>query len=191
MALFPFSYDARNGSYSFGHLCLGALYVCMHVNTAHMHYAEAVEGSFHNAQGKAFMQAFLCLLLDNKFETRISTPPKGDRQPGALNVTWVLTTSECSPPSTRSQCTPPSTRSQDRVANVIVLHTTKNVFTIVVEVKSEDIDAAEQNTEQMVGLFYPSCMYVCMYVCVTCLRNKRPCARTIYRVTAVGLKSCN
>ena len=30
MALFPFSYDARNGSYSFGHLCLGALYMIEH-----------------------------------------------------------------------------------------------------------------------------------------------------------------
>ena len=115
-------------------------------DTCHTFYHESIAAGFHNAQGKEFMRAFLQLLLDGTFVSRISTSPSGDKQPGAFHVDWILTTT-----SERSQ----SIQGQDRVADVVSVHLQTRFFMIVVEIKSSNVDAASQNIEQMVGLFHP------------------------------------
>ena len=73
-------------------------------------YKQAVSEDFQNAYGKLFLMALGSLLLPNH-TSLISTNPKGNFQPGALNVTWVVPGKE-----TRSTGTGLCEHKQDRIA---------------------------------------------------------------------------
>ena len=80
------------------------------------------------------------------------TNPKGDFQPGALSVTWVIDHNHQFDRATAK--TKLQEFHQDRVADAVVIHvSTGFFFTIVVEIRSNETGFA-QSSEQMVGLFH-------------------------------------
>ena len=123
------------------------------MESLHLRYHNAKQTNFQNAQGKYFFSLLTKVLtLDfRRMDSLHSTKSSGDYQPGALEITWIL-----SYPKTRSNRDEGQSiaRDQSRMADFVVWDSHENIYCIVGEIKCDDnAPVFFQSEEQMMGLF--------------------------------------
>ena len=130
---------------------------------AWIRFQTAKDLHFTNCAGKLFCSSFTmhCCSVDQHTEPWIgcyvnpSTSPSGSQQPGSCSVGRLcLQRKTRANQGAREMLSTPE--HHDRVADVVFWNPTKEVYSIVGEVKGDpDEPADDQNTEQMVGLWKP------------------------------------
>ena len=119
----------------------------------HSAFRSAVAYRFSNAAGKMFFYNFaefiLILRPNAQFKPYISTNPHGDCQPGSSTITHTVPKRN----TRHTEANDTSSSTTERVADFVVFEHSKNIYTIVGEIKSDDSPAEQQNIEEMLGVW--------------------------------------
>ena len=119
----------------------------------HIAFRSAVAYRFTNAAGKMFFYKFaefiLILRPNDQYEPYISTNPHGDCQPGSSTITHTVPKRN----TRHTEANDTSSSTTERVADFVVFDHSKNIYTIVGEIKSDDSPAEQQNIEEMLGVW--------------------------------------
>ena len=119
----------------------------------HIAFRSAVAYRFTNAAGKMFFYNFaefiLILRPNDQYKPYISTNPHGDCQPGSSTITQTVPKRN----TRHTEANDTSSSTTERVADFVVFDHSKNIYTIVGEIKSDDSPAEQQNIEEMLGVW--------------------------------------